>query len=203
MFVGRKLTTFAATAMELHHIRLQSLKKEYQPLHADVLRLDEAHPQVSGNKWFKLRFHIENAKQHNTAIVTFGGAWSNHILATAITCREERVPCIGIIRGEQPQYPSQTLQDTAGAGMQLHYITRADYREKNIPAHIKEQLPPAVEWIPEGGYGPLGAAGAATIAAHFDAASYSHIVLAAGTGTTMAGLVQAVGGTVSVVGIPC
>src|SRR6266487_5419340 len=93
-----------------------------QPLHdinwqtknivMDVLRLDRIHPVVSGNKWFKLKYHLQQALQQNKkGICTFGGAWSNHLVATAFACRQAGLSCIGIIRGEQPALLSATLND--------------------------------------------------------------------------------------------
>ena len=71
---------------------------EDRGIKADMLRLDKIHPFVSGNKWFKLRYYLEEAKQQNKKrIVTYGGAWSNHIIATAAACQLHGINCTGII----------------------------------------------------------------------------------------------------------
>jgi 1-aminocyclopropane-1-carboxylate deaminase len=172
------------------NIRTDSIKNLYQPfgVEADVLRLDLIHPVISGNKWFKLKFYLEKASKLNKkGILTFGGAYSNHIIATAEACRLTELSCIGIIRGEQPKVLSHTLRQAETAGMSLHYISREMYRHKHIPEEIATE-----DWlvVDEGGYGIEGVLGAATIMANV-VTKYEHIILAAGTGTTLAGIVAA------------
>ncbi|WP_346237195.1 1-aminocyclopropane-1-carboxylate deaminase/D-cysteine desulfhydrase [Niabella insulamsoli] len=152
-----------------------------------VLRLDRADPVVSGNKWFKLRYHLERAKASRCdAVVTFGGAFSNHIVATAAACAALSITSIGIIRGEAPPTLSHSLQTAASFGMQLFFVSREAYRAKKIPP----QLVSANNYfIPEGGYSEEGAAGAATIP--YDKTQYNLIACAVGTGTMMAGLLNA------------
>lgn len=153
-----------------------------------ILRLDKVHQQVSGNKWFKLRYYLEEAKtQGKNTLVTFGGSWSNHILATAATCKINNLNCIGIIRGEQSADMSDTLIHAKKLGMQLVFISREDYRQQKIPA---EYYNTAYYIIPEGGYGLPGAKGAATILDYCKKEIYTHIVCAAGTGTMTAGLIK-------------
>lgn len=78
-------------------------------IEVNVLRLDKISSLVSGNKWFKLRYYLEEAKlQRKKGILTFGGAWSNHIIATAAICKMHGLNSIGIIRGEEPKHPSFT-----------------------------------------------------------------------------------------------
>ncbi len=154
----------------------------------DVLRLDKVHPDVSGNKWFKLRFYLEEAKaEGKETIVTFGGAWSNHILATAAACKINNFSCIGIIRGEQSANMSLTLINAKKLGMQLVFISREDYQHGKIPEEFNRS---DYYIIPEGGYGLKGADGAATILDHCKKETYTHICCAAGTGTMTAGLIN-------------
>ncbi|WP_157557962.1 1-aminocyclopropane-1-carboxylate deaminase/D-cysteine desulfhydrase [Niabella aurantiaca] len=160
-----------------------------------VLRLDRVHPLISGNKWYKLRFYLEAARTQGKSIVTFGGAYSNHILATAAACRLEGIRCAGIIRGEAPRLYSQTLTDAATRGMELHFITRGAYQQKQLPAPFAGD-----DWlvIPEGGYGILGMQGAATIPV--PPGPFDHICCAVGTGTMLAGLLQPAAGSTAVTG---
>lgn len=154
----------------------------------DVLRLDEWHPVVSGNKWFKLKYYLQDAKEkgYNT-IATFGGAYSNHIVAAAFACQEEGLQSIGIIRGEKPAAFSHTLLNAESYGMQLHFVSRSQYQDKEN----SKSLFPDAYWIDEGGYGELGADGAADILSLADdRETYTHIVCAVGTGTTVAGLLK-------------
>lgn len=153
-----------------------------------MLRLDRLHPVISGNKWFKLRFYLEEARaQGKKTLLTFGGAWSNHIHATAAACRIQQLNSIGIIRGEEPAELSATLLQAREMGMQLRFISREQYREKIIPGDIA--IADCVI-VGEGGYGIKGAAGAATILDHANLAAYTHICCAMGTGTMLAGIMN-------------
>lgn len=164
-----------------------------------LLRLDLLHPIISGNKWFKLQFHLAHAVQNNAKIIaTFGGAYSNHIVAAAFACQQSGLPCVGFIRGEQSQELSHTLRDAMSYGMQLRFVSRTLYREKE---NIMQQYP-HYYWIPEGGYGITGAKGAATILSHVpNLDSYTHIVAATGTGTMLAGLIKGANSKQQVIGI--
>ena len=156
---------------------------------ADVLRLDKIHSLISGNKWFKLRYYLEDAKQQGKkTIITFGGAWSNHILATAAACALYNFDCIGIIRGEESEKLSPTLVQAKKLNMQLVFISREDYAAKKIPAEVADE---DHYLIKEGGFGMNGADGAATILDFCDKEKYTHIACAAGTGTMIAGLIKA------------
>src|SRR5438270_6810390 len=84
----------------------------------DVLRLDLLHPLVSGNKPFKLRYYVEDALAQQKRLITFGGAWSNHILATAAAARQAGLACTGFIRGEEATVLSPTLTDARQLGME-------------------------------------------------------------------------------------
>ena len=100
---------------------------------ADVLRLDTIHPIVSGNKWYKLKYLLQDAiTQNKNTIATFGGAFSNHIVATAFACKAMQLKSIGIIRGEQTKKLSHTLQQAVDNGMQLVFVSREQYRQKKI-----------------------------------------------------------------------
>jgi 1-aminocyclopropane-1-carboxylate deaminase len=153
-----------------------------------VLRVDAMHAIVSGNKWFKLKYYLSEAIAANAAAIgSFGGAYSNHIVAVAYACKTAGIKSIGIIRGEQPPVLSDTLQDAKDYGMELHFVSRAAYRDiQSIQQHFDN-----VYWINEGGYGTNGARGAADILSFAkEKEVYTHIVCAVGTGTMMAGIVQ-------------
>jgi 1-aminocyclopropane-1-carboxylate deaminase len=155
-----------------------------------VLRLDKIHPVISGNKWFKLRYYLEDAvDQKKRTIVTFGGAWSNHIVATAAACKLNGLNSIGLIRGEECKILSPTLEQAKGLGMQLIFLTRHDYKHKLIPSAINKS---DYYYIDEGGFGKLGAKGAATILNNFHTDNYTHICCAGGTGTMAAGLLNGI-----------
>jgi 1-aminocyclopropane-1-carboxylate deaminase len=159
-----------------------------------VLRLDKIHPIVSGNKLFKLHYFLEEAVQsrHKT-IITFGGAYSNHLAATAFACRHYGIASIGIVRGEQPAQLSPTLMQCITDGMQLQFISRTQYDKKESTVFITQLKNKYADGIiiPEGGYHPLGARGAALISRLFKPGGYSHLCCACGTATTIAGLLSA------------
>jgi 1-aminocyclopropane-1-carboxylate deaminase len=153
-----------------------------------VLRLDKIHSLISGNKWFKLRYYLEDARKlKKKTIVTFGGAWSNHIHATAAACKLIGLNSIGIIRGEEAAALSSTLINARQLGMKLIFINRTDYHNKNFPPLINNE---DFYIINEGGFGEKGVAGAATILDHCNKMDYTHICCAAGTGTMTAGLIR-------------
>jgi len=168
-----------------------------------VLRLDKIHPVISGNKWFKLQYYMEEATRRNiNHIITFGGAWSNHIAATAAYCQFSHLQSTGIIRGERPAQLSQTLQDAAAMGMQLVFITREAYRQKQLPEEIIRQLKEeSALLVPEGGYGEKGVAGAADIVQLIPDNTFTGICAAVGTGTMIAGLRSALPLSVELTGI--
>ncbi len=156
-----------------------------------VLRLDQVHPVISGNKLFKLHQFLEAAiKSNHKKIITFGGAYSNHLAATAYACREAGLTCAGIVRGERAPVLSHTLQQCMADGMQLEFITREAYKKKDDDAFIHDLQQQFGDHIlvPEGGYHPWGARGASMIAEYYMGGGFTHIATAVGTATTLAGL---------------
>jgi 1-aminocyclopropane-1-carboxylate deaminase len=153
-----------------------------------VLRLDKIHEEVSGNKLYKLHYFVEACLQtpHKT-ILTFGGAFSNHLVATAFLCKERRIKCIGIVRGEEPTKLSHTLQRCKELDMQLHFISRNDYKNIDNTDLLKNTFGNCTI-VPEGGYGIDGARGAALIMDIIKKENASHICTCVGTATTLAGL---------------
>jgi 1-aminocyclopropane-1-carboxylate deaminase len=181
----------------------QSIKTEdirVDPVHflskfrttVDVLRLDLMHPVISGNKWFKLKEYLKDAKTLNKKVLlTFGGAYSNHIVATAAAANLNQFETIGIVRGEKPAILSNTLSEAINYGMNVYFISREDYRKREIPPEIFTQYgKDDIYIIDEGGYGEMGVGGAKEILRNTNASIYTHILAAVGTGTTMAGLIQ-------------
>lgn len=155
-------------------------------VNVQVLRLDSLHPVISGNKWFKLKWHLQKAVEGRyKAVVTYGGAFSNHIAASAAACAMYKIPCVGIIRGEAPSAYSHTLLKAQQYGMQLHFMSRAAYQSKIIPPAFADGN---YYIIPEGGYSKEGASGAADIP--YNKGAFDYVLCAVGTGTMMAGLIN-------------
>ncbi|MDP4261526.1 MAG: pyridoxal-phosphate dependent enzyme [Bacteroidota bacterium] len=186
------------------HLLFDHITEDLVPVPAEkgisvsVLRLDKIHPVISGNKWFKLRYYLQEAgEQHKKRIITFGGAWSNHIVATAAACKINGFVSVGLIRGEEPAVLSPTLLEAKGYGMEFCFLNRGDYSKKRIPA---EWLKDEYYLIHEGGYGEKGAKGAADIL-QYCKTDFTHCCCAVGTGTMMAGLLNAVSPGQKVTGI--
>lgn len=159
-------------------------------VHVDVLRLDLIHPVLSGNKWFKLKYHLQQAIQEQKGILTFGGAYSNHLVATAIACKQENIPAMGIIRGEPATILSPTLQEAQVYGMQLHFVSRAAFNDELLLMAEMAVAYPDYLVVPSGGQSDAGVRGAREILSLVDYQAYTHIACAVGTGTMLAGLVQ-------------
>jgi len=163
-----------------------------------VLRLDKCDPVVSGNKWFKLRFYLEEAiKSNKKTIVTYGGPWSNHLVATAAASKKMGLKSLGYVRGEKPALFSHTLNSALSLGMELQFLSRDAYATQRR----KVELQPTNYVIPEGGYGMLGAKGASTITDLFNEEDFTHVLAAVGTGTMLAGIANSLKNT-TLIGIP-
>jgi len=164
----------------------------------DVLKLHEIHPIVSGNKWYKLRYYLEAALEGGyNALITRGGPYSNHLVATAFAAKAAGLTSYGIVRGHQPAQLSITLQDAVSYGMQLHFT---GYNKSSDDALFLDAIPNSL-LIPEGGMGITGIRGAATILSENNFSNYTHIIAAAGTGTMVAGLTVAAMPHQKVIGI--
>lgn len=148
-------------------------------------RDDMIHPFISGNKWRKLKYNLQKAQQENKqTLVTFGGAWSNHLLATACAGATFQVKTIGFVRGEDTRNP--VLDMCTLFGMELRFVSREDYKDK---FHLFEQLENKEEcyFIDEGGASVEATWGCKELLDEL-ANTYDHIFCAAGTGTTAAGI---------------
>ncbi|WP_439505898.1 1-aminocyclopropane-1-carboxylate deaminase/D-cysteine desulfhydrase [Sediminibacterium sp.] len=184
---------------DINKIILQPLKTlSNSTVEVSTLRTDLIHPIVSGNKWFKLKYYLAEAKQlkYNT-VASFGGAYSNHIVALAAACKLNGLNAIGFIRGEPADSP--TLKEAVSRGMKLYYLSRETY--KNKLAIMNQYANENWYWIQEGGYGVPGTFGAASILSTKDCAAFTHILCACGTGTMMAGLVAGSTAIQQVIGI--
>jgi 1-aminocyclopropane-1-carboxylate deaminase/D-cysteine desulfhydrase-like pyridoxal-dependent ACC family enzyme len=155
---------------------------------AAVLRLDLLHPVVSGNKIFKLKYYIEKALNlKKEEIVSFGGAHSNHLVATAFVAKENGLKSIGYVRGERPSQLSDTLKDCEQYGMELKFTQREKFDDLQI--NCAESNKPESLIVPYGGYGRTGALGAKEILSFKEAVEYNIIMASTGSGTMGAGLI--------------
>jgi len=157
--------------------------------------------EISGNKWRKLKYNIKES--NNLPILTFGGAFSNHIAATASACARLQKKSIGIIRGERPRIINNTLKQAEEYGMHLHYISRSDYRSKNEPWFKKALIEEFGEhfYVPEGGANKFGVLGSQDIIKEIET-PFDYMVSAMGTGATFAGMLVESNTTQKQIGIP-
>ena len=166
-----------------------------------IKRDDLIHPIIQGNKWRKLKYNIQEAQRtQKKYLITFGGAYSNHIHATAAAGEYFGIKTIGIIRGEEVQPLNPTLAYTRQCGMQLHFVDRKTYR-------LKEKLLPQLDFfsasqinlqdecyvIPEGGTNSFAIKGCQELGEEIYAQmeeSPDFIALSCGTGGTIAGVIS-------------
>jgi 1-aminocyclopropane-1-carboxylate deaminase len=169
-----------------------------------IKREDLNHSFVSGNKWWKLKYNLEEAVRlgHDT-LLTFGGAYSNHIFATAAAGKELGLKTIGIIRGEETLPLNHTLAFAESCGMKLHYVSREAYRKKSEPEFIK-QLHTQFEifyLIQEGGTNELAIKGCSEFAAQLNREiDFDYVCLPVGTGGTMVGLIEGLDPSKKIIG---
>lgn len=169
-------------------------------------REDLLFPHLSGNKYRKLKYNLrEAAARGDKTLITFGGAYSNHLHATAAAGKEFGFRTIGFVRGEElrggPLNP--TLSEAKRWGMQLEFLSRADYRNKSNPEFLQSLLVdfgPAY-LLPEGGTNDLAVAGCSEILGPSDREA-THICCPVGTGGTLAGLIRSAGPRQRVLGYP-
>lgn len=169
-----------------------------------VLRIDKVHPQISGNKWFKLKYNLLEAKRLNhTKLLTFGGAYSNHIYAVAAAGKEFGFETIGIIRGEEHVPINPTLHFAKECGMKLFYLDRTTYKNRN-EKYFQEEIKIKFDnpfIIPEGGTNQLALMGVEEII-NFIKDDFDFICTACGTGGTISGLISSLKGEKNILGFP-
>ena len=159
-----------------------------------IKRDDLIHPVISGNKWRKLKYildHALNIDRHT--IISMGGAYSNHLHALAFVGKQLELKTIAFIRGERPERLSATLQDLQNWGMDLRFVSRAEYR--GLRHYKKHNDLPGLQqgqyWLPEGGATELALLGVSELISEIDL-QYDVICVPCGTGTTLAGLISSV-----------
>nr|WP_261567895.1 pyridoxal-phosphate dependent enzyme [Frankia gtarii] len=167
-------------------------------------RDDLIHPDIPGNKWRKLRGNLDEARRlgHDT-MLTFGGAYSNHIRAVAAAGRLFGLRTIGVIRGEEHLPLNPTLSFAADAGMRITYLDRTAYRAKTSPPVIERLRAEfgAFYLIPEGGSNAIGARGCAELPTEIHR-PFDVICCSCGTGGTLAGIAAGLAPGQRALGVP-
>jgi 1-aminocyclopropane-1-carboxylate deaminase len=167
-----------------------------------VKREDMIHPHLSGNKYYKLKYNLEEAKNNGyKTLLTFGGAYSNHIYATAAAGKIFKFKTIGVIRGEEHRILNPTLSFAKECGMELCYIDRNTYRNKTSADVIKLLVEEYGRFylIPEGGSNVFAVKGCTEIINSIEN-DFDYVCCAVGTGGTLAGLAAGLNGSRKVLG---
>lgn len=181
-----------------------TIYSELQPLHHPVFKYhnvqvyvkrdDSIHPIISGNKWRKLKYnlaHVNQSKNFN-GVLSFGGSYSNHIHALAYACYQKRIPCVGVIRGEENYANNFTLSWATYWGMKLDFVDRKTYRRRHDDDYLQslQQIYPDYFFVPEGGSNTLAIKGVAEIITELNQQiDYDTLITPTGSCGTLAGLI--------------
>lgn len=167
-----------------------------------VFRTDLNHPTISGNKWYKLKYNLVEIKQKGfNTLLTFGGAYSNHIHAAATAGKLLNIKTIGVIRGEEYNPLNPTLSSAKENGMLLHYVNRKTYKERKNPDFIQSLHEKFGEFylLPEGGTNLLALQGCSEIVNNINI-NFDLVCCACGTGGTLAGIIAGLNGNKKALG---
>jgi 1-aminocyclopropane-1-carboxylate deaminase len=176
------------------HSPLQEIQFADGRIHLFIKRDDLLNPQISGNKWRKMKYNLQEMhKQGKNTLLTFGGAFSNHIAAAAAAGKVYDFQTIGIIRGEELNASNATLSFAKENGMRFKFVSRSDYRRKNDVDFLEELKEEFGDFyvLPEGGTNGFALPGCAEIIEEIDAEiSADYYCVACGTGGTIAGMIS-------------
>ncbi len=190
--------------IELHKSITQkiTLPNSFSSVEVYLQREDLIHPFVNGNKYYKLKYNLQKAKEENyNTLLTFGGAYSNHIYAVSAAAKLYGFKSIGIIRGEEYQPLNPTLQFAVNHEMKLHYLDRKTYRKRTDP-EFREEIARQfgrVYIIPEGGTNELALKGTAEILKNISV-DFDFLCSSVGSGGTLAGLITGNRGIKNIIG---
>jgi 1-aminocyclopropane-1-carboxylate deaminase len=195
------------TRFILQKVPTQEIQLNTNKIFVSIRREDLIHPFVSGNKFRKLKYNLLQAKAENQhTLLTFGGAYSNHIAATAFAGKESGFKTIGIIRGDELENritENPTLKFAQECGMQFEFVTREDYRHKYEPGFLKKlkQRLGSFYLIPEGGTNEFAVRGCEEILTEADS-NYDFVCCSIGTGGTISGIINSILPHQKVLGFP-
>jgi 1-aminocyclopropane-1-carboxylate deaminase len=184
----------------IHHIDTSFLKK--RNIYLGVKRDDLLHPLISGNKWRKLKYNLAHMKKlKKTELLTFGGAFSNHIHACAAAGKEFNLTTHAIVRGPELDHHNPTIQFAKQCGMQLHVVNRLEYRQRNDPDYLNSLQArfPSAYIIPEGGTNSLALLGCQELVNTLP--EHDYLICPTGSGGTLAGLIEGSETATQVIGI--
>lgn len=170
-----------------------------------IKREDLVYPEIQGNKWRKLKYNLAFAQEKGyVQILSFGGAYSNHIAAVAAAGKKFGLKTVGIIRGDQPEKFNPTLQRALQNGMTLRFVSRPEYKsytQQGQTDDLQKQYPFAY-FIPEGGTNGLAIKGCAEILTEEDKAEFDIFACPVGTAGTITGIISSLKGQKKVLAFP-
>lgn len=180
-------------------IKTENIRLEFQDLNHDIKiymkREDLIHPIISGNKFRKLKYNLKKLKKNkNSLLITFGGAFSNHLLAVAYLGKIEGIKTLAIVRGEELRdfKLNTTLQKCSDFGMEFEFVSREKYRERNTNKYnceLQNKFKNAYI-VPEGGTNMLGVKGCEEILSKYDKEFFDVVCVPVGSGGTFSGLIN-------------
>ncbi len=181
--------TILSKLQPLHHPLFTQHKVQVQ-----IKRDDIIHPIISGNKWRKLKYNLAHILQdkNSNGVLSFGGSYSNHIHALAFACYQQKIPCVGIIRGEEDYANNFTLSWAKHWGMALHFVDRKTYRRRHDTDYLLQlkQKFPHYFIVPEGGSNTFAITGVAEIIKELNQqTTFDTLITPTGSGGTLAGLI--------------
>jgi hypothetical protein len=175
-----------------HTISITELKTDFE-IRIFIKREDLIHPKISGNKFWKLFLNVNQyleSKTENPLLITFGGAFSNHIASVSAFGKQFNIPSMGIIRGDELENnwkENPTLSEASNNGMEFFFVSREDYQNKEkLTKQFSEKYPNALI-IPEGGSNEMAVEGVQYMLGN-DTKDFDYLCTAVGTGGTMAGI---------------
>ena len=183
--------------------RLEHIEFDRNKINVFIKRDDLIHPHVSGNKWRKLKYNLEQAKaQGSSSLLTFGGAYSNHIYSCAAAAKVNNFSSIGIIRGDDLEVVNPTLSFAVSQGMQLHFVSRSEYRNRNSEDYLKDLKKkfPGAFMIPEGGSNRYAIDGVKELVSELNVA-VDFLLTPVGTSGTISGLLEGMRNEGKVIGV--
>lgn len=167
-----------------------------------IKRDDLLHPLVNGNKWRKLKYNLAQMQELNkTELLTFGGAFSNHIHACAAAGKLFNLTTHAIVRGPELDESNPTIQFAKNCGMQLHVVSRLEYKLRHDPTYLENLQAkfPHAYILPEGGTNSFAIPGCAELVSGLP--KHDYLFCPTGSGGTLAGLIQGSEATTQVVGV--
>ncbi|PPD04981.1 MAG: 1-aminocyclopropane-1-carboxylate deaminase [Methylobacter sp.] len=191
--VNPKITALQQSFSTSVLTRIEHAKLHQAGVELWLKRDDLLHPVISGNKWRKLKYILNDVLTAGyDTVISMGGAYSNHLHALAYAGSELGIKTVGLVRGERPEPLNPTLDDVRKWGMALHFVSRGRYRE--LRQYRRHDALPRLQageyWLPEGGALNLALEGVAELVEEITI-PYDMLCTACGTGTTLAGLVKA------------